>query len=822
MLKKTKRFASLFLAFAIMLSLFTFSPIVFAADGDEEEVTDTAFLMYADKDWKYQYWGDPLVAPEPTDEDPDPAFHDVIIDTDTVTGTGEYTVGLDFTTEDDDERTLGFATGVSFMAVGIDRGEENFPGYCIKITEIRINGEPITMTGKGYTSSDMVTAEGDPDVGKHITTRMNIYNEWVSSVDTVSDLTVRSYDRDLTDVAPIIVDKEDFVTKTVTSTDPETEEEVAEEVAVEIKTLEVDFIYLSGEETVDTAYIMFADADGSVQYWGSDVPGVVADNEFLLGDPEGQYTVSLDFSGTNEEGTGFAEGVTFTALGIKEGEQTMPGHFIQIDSIKINGEPIAYIKGYTSSDDEIETRMNIYNEWVSELPEDARTPDGKTADAQPIIVNATDFAEVNTYEITFTIIAPEVEDTAYLGYADANWACQYLGKDINAEPVEEGEEPPAPNPVVTTKATVTGEGTYTVGLDFTAYEGDVEKEFAAGHATGVAFAAVMIKTGEETFGGYKIKIESITVNGEEIEFTKGYTSSDDKVETRMNIYNEWVTSNSIDPASDFSLRSYDSTFTDASPIIVDKEVLAEVETIAVVFTLIHGVSRVEPPDDFDYEGALELDYNAYFCIQTGNYIFRNAWDDAQYGIDKSNYTHLTGWDADDNEVDYGGTFTDVTGISDNGTFTVSCTLGEMGLGTDTSLRQLFVSTNINSKMFKKSKLSITKATVKIGDQDTKNIEEVFVATKGTYAQIVLLSEYETAVGTEPFAYTIPTAGQTITITFTIEGFPEDVPPVIDDDDDDDDEDEVPTKKKGCKNSKASILFVAIAAYVSVMLIKKRG
>ncbi|HEY8390394.1 MAG TPA: hypothetical protein VIL26_05530 [Clostridia bacterium] len=813
MFKKTKRIASLFLAFAIMLSLFTFSPIVFAEDESEEELTSTAYLMYADASWQYQYLGNPLTPPE-NEEDP---FYQVIANDATVTGTGKYTVGLDFTTEDEDDRTPGYASGVSFMAIGIKNGEINFPGYCIKITEIRLNGEPIRLTGKGYTSSD---AETD---GTYVTTRMNIYNEWVNSIDTVNDLTLRSYDRDLSDVSPIIINKEDFEKKTVTTIDPETNEEVAEEVAVEIKTLEVDFIYLSGEETIDTAYIMFADADWSAQYWldGNEYEGVKATNAEIFGDPAGQYTVSLDFSELNDADTGYAEGVAFTALGIKEGEQTMPGYFIKIDSIKINGKAIPFIKGYTSSDNGIETRMNIYNEWTGgKLPDDARSYDGKVSDAQSIIVNAKDFERVTTYEITFTLIAPDIKDTAYLAYADANWACQYWGDDINADPDEEIE----PNPVVATNAIVTGEGTYTIGLDFTAYPGDEEKGYEAGHASGVAFAAVMIKTGEETFGGYKIKINSIKVNGKDIEFTKGYTSSDDKVETRMNIYNAWVT-DPLDPTTDLTLRSYDCTLKNASPIIVNVEDLAEVETITVVFTLIHGVTRIEPPDDFDYDKALELDYNAYFGIQTESYVFRNAWNDSTYGKETSNFTHLTGWDSSNNEVDYGGSFIDAV-ISGNGTYTVSCVLGEMGLGaSDTYFRLMFVSTDINSKLFKKNYLSITEAKVTIGDQSTRTVEEVYVDTTDTYAQIVLISEYIDAVGAQPFVYTVPTAGQTITITFTIEGFTKDntdtpdTPPA--EEDEEEEEKETP-KKKGCKNSVSGALFITVAAYVSVMLLKKRG
>jgi hypothetical protein len=209
----------------------------------------------------------------------------------------------------------------------------------------------------------------------------------------------------------------------------------------------------------------------------------------------------------------------------------------------------------------------------------------------------------------------------------------------------------------------------------------------------------------------------------------------------------------------------------ATPIIVDAEDFdKEITSIEVVFTFIYGSSRVEPPDDFDYEGALKLPYNAYFQIQTEKYVFRNSWDEGQYGKDAEDglyFNRLTGWDADNNAVDYGGTFTDAA-IKGDGTYTVSLKLGSKKFDADdTFIRILAVSTDINSKLFKRGDLTITKATVKFDNEKTQEIDDVFVSTDGVYASIILISEYESAVGTEPFPYTMPT--DSIVITFTIEG-----------------------------------------------------
>ena len=80
-----------------------------------------------------------------------------------ITGAGTYTVGLDFT-----GTGAGYANNVAFSAVGISNGEDLFPGYCILITELKINGESVKLKGRNYTCAD----DGH-------CTRSNLYNEWV-------------------------------------------------------------------------------------------------------------------------------------------------------------------------------------------------------------------------------------------------------------------------------------------------------------------------------------------------------------------------------------------------------------------------------------------------------------------------------------------------------------------------------------------------------------------------------------------------------------------------------------------------------------------
>lgn len=96
-----------------------------------------------------------------------------------------------------------------------------------------------------------------------------------------------------------------------------------------------------------------------------------------------------------------ANGIAFSALGIANGEKLYPNYIATIDEIKINGEAVENIaEGYTTSDDQLCTRVNLVNQWVSAPPEDARIAGGDLSKASPTIL---DYAgKINTLEITFT------------------------------------------------------------------------------------------------------------------------------------------------------------------------------------------------------------------------------------------------------------------------------------------------------------------------------------------------------------------------------------------------------------------------------------
>ena len=130
--------------------------------------------------------------------------------------------------------------------------------------------------------------------------------------------------------------------------------------------------------------------------------GIVATNAVITG--EGKYTVGLDFTGTAQ---GYSASVAFAAIGISNGEALYPNYVINIKEVRINGE-IYRLKGraYTTSDDGLCTRVNLYNEWVTSVPKTARLPGGNLAGATPTPINRNDavIAEIKTIEIDFEYV----------------------------------------------------------------------------------------------------------------------------------------------------------------------------------------------------------------------------------------------------------------------------------------------------------------------------------------------------------------------------------------------------------------------------------
>ncbi|MBQ7954656.1 MAG: glycoside hydrolase family 5 protein [Lachnospiraceae bacterium] len=159
---------------------------------------------------------------------------------------------------------------------------------------------------------------------------------------------------------------------------------------------------------------------------------------------------------------------------------------------------------------------------------------------------------------------------AWIMYTSSDWSIQYsVGDTYDPGSATAG--------IVATDVEITGEGTYTVALDFTGT--------SAGFANSTTFAAVGIANGEALYPGYAINIKEILVNGEPYKISGGrpYTCSDDGLCTRVNLYNAWVTA--VDPEK---ARVASGPKMYLSPTIMDAANLGNVETISVTFDYVAG------------------------------------------------------------------------------------------------------------------------------------------------------------------------------------------------------------------------------------------
>lgn len=172
-------------------------------------------------------------------------------------------------------------------------------------------------------------------------------------------------------------------------------------------------LYLDGNVSIPSqssikiktyAWIMFNSSDwilsnnvGNTYTPSSKSNGIFARDAEITG--PGTYTVSLDFTGT---ASGFANSTAFSAIGIANGELLYPGYVINITDIKVNGVSIGLTgKPYTVSDDQICTRVNLYNQWVTSIPVNARSVDGNLSNISPMIIYPGALGYLRTLSITF-------------------------------------------------------------------------------------------------------------------------------------------------------------------------------------------------------------------------------------------------------------------------------------------------------------------------------------------------------------------------------------------------------------------------------------
>ena len=148
-----------------------------------DDETCVAWIMFSEGSWALSYSVGDVYNPD--------SISPGIVPTDVeITGAGVYTVALDFSGTE-----KGFAENTAFSAVGIFNGEQLFPGYCIMITEVKINGEAVKLKGRNYTCADDGRC-----------TRANLFNEWVN-MKGINKTNARVLYGDLTGISATILDR---------------------------------------------------------------------------------------------------------------------------------------------------------------------------------------------------------------------------------------------------------------------------------------------------------------------------------------------------------------------------------------------------------------------------------------------------------------------------------------------------------------------------------------------------------------------------------------------------------------------------------------
>jgi endoglucanase len=152
---------------------------------------------------------------------------------------------------------------------------------------------------------------------------------------------------------------------------------------------------------------------------------------------------------------------------------------------------------------------------------------------------------------------------AWLMFSSGDWSLSYsVGDKYDPDSKTAG--------IAALDAEVTGEGTYTVSLDFTGTGG--------GYAGGMVFAALAVANGEQLFPGYVVTITEVLINDEPIEWEgTAYTTSDDGQCTRVNLYNTWV---SDVPAE---ARIAEGGRASATPVPLSAYAEEQIKTITVTF-----------------------------------------------------------------------------------------------------------------------------------------------------------------------------------------------------------------------------------------------
>lgn len=209
------------------------------------------------------------------------------------------------------------------------------------------------------------------------------------------------------------------------SSEDESSEEESSDDESSVKQVETqDFEEAVVAESGD-AYLSMVDGQWWLQYWGSNMDYLTYDAGVVEITGDGSYTVSVtcDTDAARYDCTGdasgelIANGSEFMAVQIMDGADLFPDAIITIDSVVVDGTEIALTASSYTNTEEAEVddvthnniRANVYNAYVTEIPDDARSTEGYLSDLSdssaysPTIIDNGDIGDWYTIEVNFTV-----------------------------------------------------------------------------------------------------------------------------------------------------------------------------------------------------------------------------------------------------------------------------------------------------------------------------------------------------------------------------------------------------------------------------------
>ena len=302
--------------------------------------------------------------------------------------------------------------------------------------------------------------------------------------------------------------------------------------------------------------------------------------------------------------------------------------------------------------------------------------------------------------------------------------------------------------------TVKGDGTYTVTLNASECGGDGTAQ------TGLnVFCVDVVGLAASVTDVSAIKLDSIkiTADGKEVAVDASKIKMGDieeKGNFRLEIFNQWGSGTLDDPGLDAAAF----TFT---------------ESVSVEFTLsgiVYGTPSATPDDGGSDAPALTFDpagkYNAYLGIQTPNWTYRNAWNDAGYTTSPDLWGDFI-YGNETNEK-YGKVVD--AKVEGNGTYKVSLTdFGTIISDDFTTANQdyfnlLFVSTDIPLS----DDVKVTDVNLYIDGKKVHTDAEAFLDPDATDYVKILIQNIWNSEKAEISYYPAPT--KSVEMEFTISGF----------------------------------------------------